>query len=97
MSDLKTKEEYQYFGGDGNGLNSFYDYLISIPEFYSTMKWYRYKNYMFVAKTQINRYFIRKFDTKIGEKEITKEKLLHTLKLLIRKEKISKIKKINIL
>jgi hypothetical protein len=102
MIDLRTEEEYMYFGEGGNGLDSFHDYLKNIPESYSTMKWFKYDNYMFVANTDVNRFFIREFPYKnpklvpqINEKEVTKQEFLHTLKLLIRKEKISKIKEIN--
>lgn len=97
MDDLRTHDEYMYFGEDGNRLDSFYDYLISIPSYYGTQKWFKYKNYVFIAATAFNLYFIRKNQNKKTDISITKKELLHTLKILIRKEKISKIKKINIL
>lgn len=101
--DLKLYEEFQYIKDDGNELIGFYEYLNMIPDFYGANKWLDYKNYKFIMISDTNKFFIIEYSYKgytlnpQKEKEVTKKELLHTIKLLIRKEKISKIKEINLL
>jgi len=72
--------------------------------FNSPTKWLRYNNCVFVAKPGIDKFFIRKYPYKnitllsqTYEKEVSKKELIYLLKLLIRKEKIFKIKENNML